>query len=61
MEFLDKGSIQEHEILHAYRRQVAAQTCEKWRQQLIPVGRKKALLNTTEKWGKRVGNAEKGL
>ena len=59
MEFLENGSIQDHEISHAYRGQEASQTCQKWRQQLIPVGCK-VLLNTTEKCGKRVRNAEKG-
>ena len=60
VEFLDNGSIQDHEVSHAYRRQVALRTCPKWRQQLIPVACK-MLLNTTEMCGKRVRNAEKGL
>ena len=35
--------------LQAYRGQAAPKTCQKWRQQLIPVGCKKMLLNTAKK------------
>ena len=47
MEFLENGSIPDHEILHAYQGQAAPQTCQKRRHQLLLVGCQ-MLLNTTD-------------
>ena len=58
VEFLENYSIQDHEILQPFRGQAVPQTCQKWRQQLIPVGCK-MLLNTTEKCEKRVEKQKK--